>query len=87
MNNAIFEQLKELLATATGHSIEEITPESQLEVDLGVNLEEDFSRLVALINQEFDIELEENHMLSELEKAEDTVEQLAKLVEEEVELG
>lgn len=87
MESATFNQVRELLAMATGHSVEEITPESQLEVDLGVNLEEDFARLVAILNQSFEIELEETHILSELEKADDTVEQLAKLVEEEVELG
>jgi len=87
MNEDIFAQIRELLAMATGHSPEEITPASQLEVDLGVNLEEDFSRLVAVINQAFEIELDEQHLLDELEKAEDTVEQLAKLVEEEIELG
>ncbi|OGJ38340.1 MAG: hypothetical protein A2383_03725 [Candidatus Pacebacteria bacterium RIFOXYB1_FULL_39_46] len=87
MQNEIFEQLRELLAMATGHNTEEIFPESQLEVDLGINLEEDFGRLLAIINHEFGIELEAIHVLNELEEAEDTVEQLAKLIEEEVELG
>ncbi|MFH2118479.1 MAG: hypothetical protein ABII10_01960 [Candidatus Paceibacterota bacterium] len=87
MQSEIFEQLRELLAVTTGHNTEEIFPESQLEVDLGINLEEDFGRLLSIINHEFKIELEPNHILGELEEAEDTVEQLAKLIEEEVELG
>jgi hypothetical protein len=87
MNNEIFEQLRELLAITTGHNPEEITPQSQLEVDLGINLEEDFSRLLAIINHEFSIELEAGHVLNELEEAQDSVEQLAKLIEEEIELG
>jgi hypothetical protein len=87
MNSEIFSKLQKLLALATGHSVPEILPTSQIEVDLGINMEEDFPRLLAVINHEFDIELEMHHALDELEAAEDTVEQLAKLVEEEVELG
>jgi acyl carrier protein len=87
MNNEIFERTRELLASATGHGPEEIAPESQLEANLGVDLEEDFPRLIAMISQEFEVELDEDHLLNELEKADNTVEQLAKLIEEEVELG
>ncbi|MBT4124422.1 MAG: hypothetical protein HN981_01430 [Candidatus Pacebacteria bacterium] len=85
--NEVFKKLRELLAFATGHSVEEIFTTSLLEEDLGINLEEDFPRLIAVINQSFEIELEIYHVLNELEEAEDSVEQLAKLVEEEVELG
>ncbi|HEX9817570.1 MAG TPA: hypothetical protein VGA89_01590 [Patescibacteria group bacterium] len=87
MEEKIFEQLRELLAVTIGHNPEEITPASQLEIDLGINLEEDFARLLAIINHEFGIELEAGHVLHELEEAQDSVEQLAKLIEEEVELG
>ena len=82
-----FEDLRELLAIATGHNVEEIAPISQLEADLGVNMEEDFPRLVAVINKEFGIELKAPQVLHELEQAGDTVEQLTKLIEEEIELG
>ncbi|MFZ5437554.1 MAG: hypothetical protein ACOZAK_00665 [Patescibacteria group bacterium] len=87
MNKDIFNQLQELLALATGHSPAEILPGSHLEADLGINMEEDFPRLLAVINQDFEIELDMMTVLDELEESEDTVEQLAKLVEEEVELG
>lgn len=87
MNKEILNQLQELLALATGHSPAEILPGANLEVDLGVNMEEDFPRLLAVINQEFEIELDMKTVLAELDEAEETVEQLAKLVEEEVELG
>jgi len=87
METEIFQRLRELLAVTTGHNPEEITPASQLEVDLGINFEEDFARLLAIINHEFNIELEAIHVLNELAAAEDTVGQLAKLIEEEVELG
>jgi hypothetical protein len=87
MENVTFERVRELLAISTGHNIEEISPQSQLEVDLGVNMEEDFPRLVKVINKEFAIELKPHHILHELGQAEDSVEQLTKLIEEEIELG
>lgn len=87
MKTDIFEQLREVLAFATGHSVEEIMSTSQLEADLGVNLEEDFPRLVSAINKKFEIELKARQVLDELAEAGDTIEQLARLVEEEVELG
>jgi acyl carrier protein len=87
MKSEIFENLRELLAIATGHNLEEINPVSQLEADLGVNMEDDFPRLMAGINKKFGIELKAEHVLHELEEAGDSVEQLAKLVEEEIELG
>lgn len=87
MNKEIFTKLQELLAMATGHNVAEILDITQLEADLGVNMEEDFPRLMAVINHDFDIELELDVVLDELDEAGDTVEQLAKLIEEEVELG
>lgn len=87
MRTDIFEQLREVLAFTTGHSVEEILPTSQLEVDLGVGVEEDFPRLVSAINNAFEIKLNPDHVLNELDEAGDTVDQLARLVEEEVELG
>lgn len=87
MNSDIFAELQEVLALATNHSVEEIQAISQLEADLGVNMEDDFPRILADVNRRFEIKLQMSHVLSELEEAGDTVEQLAKLVEEEVELG
>lgn len=87
MTNETFEQLREVLALATGHSVDEIVATTQLDEDLGVNPEEDFPRVLAQVNQEFGIKLNPRQVLEELEEAGDTVEQLAKLIEEEVELG
>jgi acyl carrier protein len=87
MKTEIFEELQEVLAIATGHSVEEIQPATQLEADLGVNMEDDFPRILNAVNQRFEIKLQPGHVLQELEEAGDSVEQLAKLVEEEVELG
>ncbi|NCN45689.1 MAG: hypothetical protein COU63_04190 [Candidatus Pacebacteria bacterium CG10_big_fil_rev_8_21_14_0_10_36_11] len=87
MNNQTFLEIQELLALATGHNSQEIMPITQLEVDLGIDMEEDFPRLLAVINQKFDIDLELDHVLDELDEAGDTVEHLVKLIFEEVELG
>ena len=53
-----FSQVQDLLETVTVNSRQEIVPEASLEEDLGLNLEEDLGRLVALINRHFEIELE-----------------------------
>lgn len=87
MNSQTLEQLCELLASETGHNVDEILPLTQLEVDLGVSQDEDFPRLLASVNQEFGVELKLSHVLSELNEAGDTVEHLSKLIEEEIELG
>ena len=87
MKNETFERLRELLAIPTGHNVEEIFPHSELEVGLGVDMEEDFPRLVAAVNNEFEIHLDPDHVFHELSEANDSVEQLAKLIEEEIELG
>lgn len=87
MNNETFVKLREVLAIATGHSLEEIAPTSQLADDLGVDMEDDFPRLISTINREFGLKLQIKHVLDELAEAGDTVEQLAKLIEEEIELG
>ena len=87
MNEQTFKKLQQILAAATGHEVEEIHEYTLLEEDLGVNMLEDFSRLVAIINNEFEIELQTNEVLDELEEAEDSVEVLAKLIQEEIDLG
>ena len=51
-------------------------PEASLEEDLGLNLEEDLGRLVALINRHFEIELETETVMQELSEAGATVAEL-----------
>ena len=84
----IFNRLHQLLADLTGNHIEEILPESDLEEDLGLDLDVDCSRLVDHINDEFEIELSEKIVYQELtEEAHASVAELAKLVYDEYELG
>lgn len=87
MNSQPLEKLQQILAVTTSHDLEEIGPETRLEEDLGVNMLEDFPSLMAMINSEFELKLQIEDVLNELEEAEETVEVLAKLIEEEIELG
>jgi hypothetical protein len=83
----VLTQLQELLADFTGNELEEIRPESHLEDDVGMTLSEDFPRLMAQINAAFEIKLNHREVLAELEEADDTVAELAKLIADECELG
>lgn len=83
----IFEKLKHLLAEATVLEPEEIEADSHFEDDLGMNLMEDFPRILALINSEFGIKLKIEEVLDELEEMDETFGNLAKIIEEECELG
>ena len=82
-----FSQVQDLLETVTVNSRQEIVPEASLEEDLGLNLEEDLTRLVALINRHFEIELDSEIVMQELSEAGATVAELAKLIHDEYELG
>ncbi|HCC84395.1 MAG TPA: hypothetical protein DEP87_01825 [Candidatus Pacebacteria bacterium] len=80
-------QLQEFLANFTGNDLEEIKPYSHLEDDLGLTLTDDLARLVAQINHVFEIKLKKSEVMSELETAGETVAELAKLIDDECELG
>lgn len=82
-----FSQVQDLLEMVTVNSRQEIVPEASLEEDLGLNLEEDLTRLVALINRHFEIELDSEIVMQELTEAGATVAELAKLIHDEYELG
>jgi len=79
----IMQQLIEVIAEATGIDPENITPESHLEEDLGIVLDQDFNRLIAKINAEFAIQISPGLAGSQAEVIND----LAALVVEETELG
>ncbi len=81
------EQLRQLLAEKTSNDLEEIQPYSNLEDDLGINLADDFPRLLAQINTEFEIDLDLETVVGEMEMAGETVAELAKLIDDESELG
>lgn len=81
------EQLRQFLAEKTSNEIEEIQAYSNLEDDLGINLADDFPRLLAQINTEFEIDLDYDTVVDEMEMAGETVAELAKLIDDESELG
>lgn len=81
------EQLRALLAEKTGNDLEDIHPQSHFEDDLGINLSDDFPRLLSQINVEFEIGLDLHTVMDEMEMAGETVAELAKLIDDESELG
>ena len=83
----VFEQLRELLAEMAASSREDIFPETDLEEELNMNLEDDATCLVKRINQHFDIDLDQGLVVAELSEAGPTVLELTKLIHDELELG
>lgn len=82
-----FKKLQNLLSVLTSNEVAEINLESHLEEDLAVNLKEDLPRLLTKINQEFAVDLKKEDVLQELEQTGETVGGLAKLIDDECELG
>ena len=87
IDSNVFEQLRELLAEMAASSREDIFPETDLEEELNMNLEDDATRLVKRINQHFDIDLDQGLVVAELSEAGPTVLELTKLIHDELELG
>ncbi|MGD9129906.1 MAG: hypothetical protein PVJ09_05460 [Candidatus Woesebacteria bacterium] len=89
-NSDTLKRLRVILAEMTGNDLSEILPESHLEADLGLILEEDFPRLLPRVTYEFaedDLELDMHEILEQLEEAGETVLELAKIISEERDLG
>lgn len=92
MNKQIYQVLVKILVDITGNSPEEITLESDLQEDLGIELDVGFSKLINEINYQFqqqgeDLELDADNVLDLLEEYGFTVGELAKIVDEELALG
>ena len=83
MNQQTFEKLQDIIVEVTGNEPDSIKPESSLEDDLGIILDEDFERLILAINQAFEIELDPE----EISDVVATVGDLASIIDEELELG
>ena len=77
------EKLNDIIVEVTGNDPEVVKPESDLEEDLGVVLDEDFERLIQAVNQAFEVELDPE----EVSDVVATVKDLANIIEEELELG
>lgn len=82
-NHNTFEKVREIIAQQSGNDPDIILADSHLEEDLGIVLETDFSRIIRLINQSFDLHLPAATTSDEVEVVQDLVD----LVEEELELG
>ena len=74
--------IQNIIADLTGNEIEDVDPEYDLEDDLNIS-RIDFKRIVAVINSDFDIELNASEIESEVE----TVIELCVLTQDESELG
>lgn len=92
MNNKVYQILVDILAELTGNAPEEITPESHLQDDLGLELDVGFTRLINEINYRFStddeaLELDVSDILDLLQEYGLAVGALAKIIEEELALG
>lgn len=87
VDQELFLELRELLVNHTGNSEAEVFWEAKLEEDLGLNLDDDLPRLVNRINHQFEVELDCEMLQAEFEEAGATVAALAKLINDERELG
>ena len=87
INPELFSELRDLLVETTGNSEREVFLEADLEEDLGLNLDEDLTRLIKRVNQRFEIHLVALEVLEELEEVGASVAELAKLINDEHELG
>jgi len=87
VDSELLNRLRQLLVEVTGNELEEVVPEAHLEDDLGMNLDEDLSRLVERINQVFMIDLDGGLVYDELAEAGETVASLLQLIHDEMELG
>ncbi len=85
-----FPTLQMIIAVNTGNRITNVTPQADLAVDLGMNLNVDLAEIIYNLNQEFSqdkIDLDPAEVQQELEAVEPTVIELARIVEEVRELG
>ncbi len=87
---ACFPTLQTILAVNSGNQIKDITPQADLVVDLGMNLDVDLAEVIVILNQEYaseEIELDPKEVKAELKASKPTVIELARIVQEVRELG
>ncbi len=78
---AFYSEISSLISEVTGTELERITLESKLELDLAVDMTKEFPRIIGLINQTYDIQLDINLFFEEYE--EPTVQDLVLFTSEE----
>jgi hypothetical protein len=85
-----FPTVQTIIAVSTGNRIMTVTPEVNLEIDLGINLDIDLAEIVLILNQEYQrdsIDLDPKEVKEELKATEPTPLELARIVEEVRKLG
>ncbi len=85
-----FSTVQTVIAVSTGNRIRAVTPDINLEVDLGLNLDIDLAEIILILNQEYQadsLNLDPDEVKTELRASEVTPLELAKLVEEVRQLG
>lgn len=81
-----FTTIQHLLAEKTAINLEDIVPETHLEAELGIDLEDDLPAIIGKVNRQFGIQLSADEVYSNLE-AIPTVGRLSQLVQDELDLG
>lgn len=85
----LFNKIREIIAMETNHEEDEIVPDSHFVDDLSIDLENEnngiFKKIVAKINEEFDISIDIKLFLDE-DSENQTVSYLTELVKDEVDL-
>ena len=87
---ACYSKIQTIVAVTTGNQIKNITPQADLTVDLGLNLDIELPEIIIILNQEYedeDLDLDPGEIKQELLAAKPTVEELSKIVQEARELG
>jgi hypothetical protein len=84
---ATLKQLQELIAEFIIDEPTNILPQLEIEGDLGIDFEVTFPKLVAQINDEFEISLNPKYLTEDFAETGLTIAELATLVSDESELG
>jgi len=85
--NDVFARLRIVIASETVHNEGDLVPDAHIEKELDINLVDSFPFLLTKINEEFDMSLESDDTLDELEEMGGTIGDLLKIINEELELG
>lgn len=87
---ACLAQIQNLIAVTSGNKLTDVTPQANLEEDIGLNLKVDLPEIILAVNHEFraeGLDLDPGEVIEELEASEPTVLELARIVQETRELG
>jgi hypothetical protein len=85
-----FQTVQIVTAVSTGNKLPDVTPQANLITDLGMNLKLDLPEIIYVLNQEYrseSLDLDADEVRAELEATEPTVLELARIVQEVIDLG